>query len=339
MFEQIILKAKIGDDTRRYTLRSNSRQKKAELCSFAQLCSVIVEMFDSSHRIPSIAVLKYLDPENEWITIGNDRDLNEAIRCALRDANGTPILRINVSSNKNSAVQPVKLFQVAASAKKEERIVTLKKKAIPKSPLKVSWRRDEPLVNIEKPKEIGFENPFKDPMPNKFTRSNEMSKKRYLARFVADVTVRDDTVMPGGKKFQKIWRMRNECSSPWPEGTRLTFVGGDNIAEGECTSVEVPSLAPGQETDISVNMIAPLKPGRYVSYWRLVDPNNQRFGQRVWVDILVPPTAEDAKEVKVRDSREMQALLEMGFWNKALNEKFLLQYNNDLAKVLENLLK
>lgn len=188
-----------------------------------------------------------------------------------------------MSSNKNSAIQPVKLFQVAASAKKEERVVTLKKKAIPKSPLKVSWRRDDPLlVNNDKPKEIGFENPFKDPMPNKFTRyyynplfpeqhielhpcrSNEMSKKRYLARFVADVTVRDDTVMPGGKKFQKIWRMRNECSSPWPEGTRLTFVGGDNIAEGECTSVEVPSLAPGQETDISVNMIAPSKPGRSV---------------------------------------------------------------------------
>lgn len=78
---------------------------------------------------------------------------------------------------------------------------------------------------------------------------------------------------------------------------------------------------------------------RYVSYWRLVDPNNQRFGQRVWVDILVPPTAEDGKEVKVKNSREMQALLEMGFWNKELNEKFLLQYNNDLAKVLENLLK
>lgn len=44
---------------------------------------------------------------------------------------------------------------------------------------------------------------------------------------------------------------------------------------------------PGEETDVTVDFLAPAKPGRYRSYWRLALPSGQKFGQRIWVHIEV----------------------------------------------------
>jgi len=79
--------------------------------------------------------------------------------------------------------------------------------------------------------------------------------------------------------------MRNEGTSAWPENTRLAFVGGDKVSNLE--AVTVAPVQPGQEIDIAVDMVAPSTPGRYVSYWRLCQPDGSRFGQRVWVDVFV----------------------------------------------------
>lgn len=43
----------------------------------------------------------------------------------------------------------------------------------------------------------------------------------------------------------------------------------------------------GQVTDVAVDFLAPAKPGRYISYWRLALPSGQKFGQQVWVLIQV----------------------------------------------------
>jgi next to BRCA1 gene 1 protein len=89
-----------------------------------------------------------------------------------------------------------------------------------------------------------------------------------------------------GERFTKTWRMRNEGSSAWADNTVLAFVGGDQL--GAPDSVLIPStVGAGEEVDISVNMVAPSIPGRYVSYWRLCAPEGIRFGHRVWVDIQV----------------------------------------------------
>jgi len=106
-----------------------------------------------------------------------------------------------------------------------------------------------------------------------------------LARFVSDVSVPDGSISQPGETFIKIWRMRNEGTTAWPDNTRLAFVGGDKLSSHE--AVTVPSAQPGQEIEIAVDMIAPSQPGRYVSYWRLCLPDGSRFGHRVWVDIFV----------------------------------------------------
>jgi len=123
--------------------------------------------------------------------------------------------------------------------------------------------------------------------------SPSASQARHLARFVSDVSVEDGIYLNPGQSFVKIWKMRNEGTAAWSEGTRLIFVGGDKLASVE--AVQVPSIEPGAEIDIAVDMTAPSKPGRYVSYWRLATADGTRFGQRVWTDVIV---ATEEKEEK-----------------------------------------
>jgi hypothetical protein len=120
-----------------------------------------------------------------------------------------------------------------------------------------------------------------------YRRSGNRSITAPLARFVQDVNMGDRTGnnLSPGEKFTKTWRMRNEGTTAWADNTILAFVGGDQL--GAPDSVSVPAVASGDEVDISVGMVAPSIPGRYVSYWRLCAPEGLRFGHRVWVDIQV----------------------------------------------------
>jgi len=79
--------------------------------------------------------------------------------------------------------------------------------------------------------------------------------------------------------------MRNEGNSNWPNGCQLTYVGGDLLTTQN--SVAVSSVKPGEEIDISVDMITPVKAGRYTSFWRLTAPEGTKFGHRIWVDLVV----------------------------------------------------
>jgi hypothetical protein len=113
------------------------------------------------------------------------------------------------------------------------------------------------------------------------------------ARFVQHVTLNQSgSIVAPGQKFVKIWRMRNEGSAPWSEHTALAFVGGDPL--GAPKVVLVGSVAPGAEMDISVDMVAPTTPGRYVSYWRLCGPDGASFGHRLWVEVIVPANSAPA---------------------------------------------
>ena len=52
---------------------------------------------------------------------------------------------------------------------------------------------------------------------------------KLAARFVRDVTIFDGTQMAPGTAFTKIWRLKNVGEVPWPPGTRMLFVGGDQM--------------------------------------------------------------------------------------------------------------
>jgi len=112
------------------------------------------------------------------------------------------------------------------------------------------------------------------------------------ARFVKDVAIFDGTEVQAGTPFTKIWRFRNDGDDAWLPGTKLAFVGGDPM--GNTGNIDVPEVQPGDEINVAANFVAPSLPGRYTSYWRLLNPqpHGSRFGHRVWADILVVPESE-----------------------------------------------
>merc|ERR1719198_2143227 len=119
---------------------------------------------------------------------------------------------------------------------------------------------------------------------------------KLAARFVRDVTIFDGTQMSPSTSFTKIWRLKNTGEVPWPAGTRMIFVGGDQMT----TEMSVPlsrdaPVEPGEEVDVAVEMTAPRELGRYLGYWRLVGPwGKRKFGQRVWCHVQVVDPAADA---------------------------------------------
>ena len=62
-------------------------------------------------------------------------------------------------------------------------------------------------------------------------------------------------------------------------------------------------VMPGEEVDVSVDLVAPQEHGRYVGYWRLTGPHARRkWGQRIWANIHVvdpdgPPQIPTEKEM------------------------------------------
>ncbi|KAL6899342.1 hypothetical protein ACP4OV_006000 [Aristida adscensionis] len=116
------------------------------------------------------------------------------------------------------------------------------------------------------------------------------SKREKLeSRFILDVTVLDGTLMAPSTPFTKIWRMHNNGSIMWPLGTQLIWVGGDQFALQTSVPLEIPvnGFPVDKEIDVAVDFVAPARPGRYISYWKLASPSGQKFGQRVWVHIQV----------------------------------------------------
>ena len=106
------------------------------------------------------------------------------------------------------------------------------------------------------------------------------------ARFVEDVTVPDDSLFNGGVNLRKTWRMRNDGDCTWQPGTTWVFIGGDLLGAQSPAPVELAE--PERIVDVTVDMVVPLSPGTYKSYWRLQGADGEFFGDQAYVRIIVP---------------------------------------------------
>ncbi|KAE8665912.1 Kinase superfamily protein [Hibiscus syriacus] len=113
--------------------------------------------------------------------------------------------------------------------------------------------------------------------------------------FISDISIIDGTVMLPSTPFTKIWRMRNNGTTPWFQGLQLIWIGGDQLRNTTSVDLEIPADgAPvNGELDIAVDFTAPPVPGRYVSYWRMASQAGVKFGQYIWVLILVDASPND----------------------------------------------
>lgn len=127
------------------------------------------------------------------------------------------------------------------------------------------------------------EEPQDEPTP--VPEDSDTSDGELNMAFVQDVNVPDGTRFDAGTQFDKTWRVRNSGTLPWPQGTQLVYVRGNQL--GGPASITVPPTAVNNVIDMTVSMTAPSQNGEYQSYWRLRSPGGQFFGPEVFAVIEV----------------------------------------------------
>ncbi len=113
------------------------------------------------------------------------------------------------------------------------------------------------------------------------------------AEFVEDVTIEDGTDVSVGEPFKKIWRLKNAGSCTWTSSYDLVFDGGTQMGAADAQQLTTETVAPDQEIDIAVNLIAPDDPGKYRANFKLRNPSGTIFGlgensNPFWVEVRVP---------------------------------------------------
>jgi hypothetical protein len=118
--------------------------------------------------------------------------------------------------------------------------------------------------------------------------------------FVQDLNIPDDTVFPPGAEFTKIWLLRNNGTCPWTTDYSIVFLDGDQMSAESTIPLSEP-VAPGQELEVAIDMVAPEEPGTYRGNWQVADASDQPFGingfieDAFWLRIVVeedaPPVA------------------------------------------------
>ncbi|HVO69626.1 MAG TPA: NBR1-Ig-like domain-containing protein [Aggregatilineaceae bacterium] len=114
-------------------------------------------------------------------------------------------------------------------------------------------------------------------------------------RFVADVTVPDETLMQPGEKFIKTWRVRNTGETAWGSGYTLAFHGDDQM--GGPGDVPLPSARPGDMVEVSVPLVAPSSPGVRRSTWKPRDPKGNFFEFDLFALITVADVQQPAVQL------------------------------------------
>jgi hypothetical protein len=110
--------------------------------------------------------------------------------------------------------------------------------------------------------------------------------------FISDVTVPDNTQFAPNASFTKTWRLKNSGTCTWTTDYVTSFVSGDPMSAVYPVKM-VRAVAPGENIDVSVNMVAPGTNGTFKGYWGLKNTSGRMFALGTnsdipfWVQIIV----------------------------------------------------
>ena len=111
------------------------------------------------------------------------------------------------------------------------------------------------------------------PMPE----NDEPPCDRVAPGSLLDVTIPDDTLLRPGEAFSKTWRLVNKGRCPWDHTYALVWFSGDTFG-APLQQYLVERIEPGQQIDLTVEMVAPDRPGPYSGYWMLRNNQGELFG-------------------------------------------------------------
>lgn len=107
----------------------------------------------------------------------------------------------------------------------------------------------------------------------------------YKSKFISDITLPAESKVVRNSKLKKVWKVVNNGTEPWPPGVKLSFIAGDHIPFEPLTPIE-KEVKPDESVDIELKFTVPEKIGRYISHFKLTTPDDEYFGQRIFLDIV-----------------------------------------------------
>lgn len=106
------------------------------------------------------------------------------------------------------------------------------------------------------------------------------------ARFIAHEDLTGSLVVLPKQTFKKTWRIKNVGTTTWGSGYKLSFQYGNQLWTNKVAALS-GSVAPNQETLVSVTLTAPSVPGEYQSYWKMTTSSGQSFGDLLILKVKV----------------------------------------------------
>lgn len=142
---------------------------------------------------------------------------------------------------------------------------------------------------------------------------------RFSGRFIKESFPDMFEVSPGAS-FTKIWTMRNDGTTAWPEDVLLIQTNGDNMG---ANPVPITTIVPAQgEYDWIVDFKAPEQEGKYTSYFRMTFGDNVRFGHKIWCNILVKkPAMVMMSEPVVFNQSQFEVVIDDDLYEEPLQDK------------------
>ncbi len=103
--------------------------------------------------------------------------------------------------------------------------------------------------------------------------------------FLGDVNYLDNTIVTPNQTIDKQWSVQNSGSCDWETGHTLTWIGGDLLGAPERIPL-YPARA-GAQITLRVIFIAPSSAGTYLSQWQAEGPDGAKFGNTLYIQIIV----------------------------------------------------
>jgi hypothetical protein len=92
-----------------------------------------------------------------------------------------------------------------------------------------------------------------------------------------DITVPDGTNFRPNEVFSKTWRLINNGTCPWTRKYSTVWFSGTSLGANQSEYLGAEVL-PGGSIDITLDMIAPNRPGTYQANWKLRSEDGKLFG-------------------------------------------------------------
>ena len=103
--------------------------------------------------------------------------------------------------------------------------------------------------------------------------------------FQEDLSIPDGSQVAPGQLLDKRWEVENSGTCNWDDRYRLRLIAGNNL--GVPAELALYPGRSGTRVPIRIVFTAPDEPGPYRSAWQAYSPEEEPFGDQIFIDIVI----------------------------------------------------